>query len=370
MTAVALSLAIDGCAPRTPAADGEAGGALSTRASTILRRFEYSQVHMGVRARIVVHAEAESKAQAAAKAAFDRIAALDAIMSDYRSDSELMRLCDRAGDGQAVSVSDDLFAILRLALIVHEASDGAFDVTVGPATRLWRHTRQAGALPGADERARARALIGSDKIVLDESARTVRLLAPGMRLDLGGIAKGYACEAASEVLDAHDCPIHLIALAGDIVVGDAPPGRDGWVIDAQSGEERADTEEAALGRASRPSDDIPLGQAFPRSDSRDDRFTEEEVLRHLDRIVLTNAAVSTSGGAVQFVEIDGWRYSHIVDPRTGLGAAPPDVHAVTVIAHDGATVDALATALTLLDSSRWPDVLARFPGAEAIAPLR
>src|SRR5204863_5231810 len=135
-------------------------------------------------------------------AAFERIAALDTIMSDYRRDSELMRLCARAG-GPPVRVSPDLFLVLRRAQEVAERSGGAFDVTVGPLVALWRQARKTGILPDPAAIERARALVGWQKVQLDAGTSTVRLAARGMKLDLGGIAKGYAGDEAQAVLKKH-----------------------------------------------------------------------------------------------------------------------------------------------------------------------
>lgn len=269
-----------------------------------LERFEFQQVHMGTEFRIVLYAPNRDVAKKAADAAFARIASLDASMSDYKPASELMQLCKKAG-GEPTPVSADLFDVLERSLAIAQLTDRAFDITVGPVVRLWRRARRTMMLPDADELARARALVGIDQVVLDAKGRTVQLKAKGILLDLGGIAKGYAAQAALEVLRQHGIRHALVAASGDIVVGDAPPGSKGWRIAVAS----------------------PKG---PTSAT----------------LLLTNAAVSTSGDTEQYVEIDGKRYSHIVDPKTGLGLTRR--MSVTVIARDGATADALATALCVL----------------------
>jgi thiamine biosynthesis lipoprotein len=218
-----------------------------------------------------------------------------------------MRLCDKAG-GPPVPVSQDLFDILERSLQMYERSGGAFDVTIGPVVRLWRRARRERKLPDLELLAKARALVGSDKMRLDAKGRTVQLLKPGMKLDLGAIAKGYASQEAVKVLKEQGVSRALVAGSGDIVVGDPPPGQDGWTI----------------GIAPLDAPDAPPSQ-FLR---------------------LRNAAVSTSGDASRFVEIDGQRYSHIIDPKTGLGMRE---HAsVTAVAPDGATADALDTTVYIL----------------------
>ncbi len=276
-----------------------------------LDRFEFAETHMGSQFRLVLYCADASTARRASRAAFDRIAALDAALSDYNPDSELMRLCEKAG-GPPVKVSDDLFDVLQHSLAMYERSDGAFDVTVGPIVRLWRRAGRDRKMPAADRLAEARALVGSDKIKLDAQNKTVQLLKRGMKLDLGGIAKGYASQAAIDVLKREGIDRALCAGAGDIVVSNPPPGKDGWTIGI-----------------------APL----EAPGTKPSRF-----------LLLAKAAVSTAGDAERFVEIDGKRYSHIVDPKTGLGVV--DRASVTVVADDGATADALDTAVYGLGPER------------------
>ncbi len=158
-------------------------------------RFEFHQTHMGSDFKIVLYTGDEAVARRASDAAYARIAALDKALSDYDPESELMRLCDRAG-GPPVEVSDDLFRCLARAQAISEKSDGAFDATIGPVGRLWRRSRRNHVLPDPDSLARARELVGYKLVTLDPTARTVRLAKAGMKLDLGGIAKGFAGDEA------------------------------------------------------------------------------------------------------------------------------------------------------------------------------
>src|SRR5205807_2426091 len=157
------------------------------------------------------------------QAAFARVASLDASMSDYRQESELMRLCAKAG-GPPVRVSDELFFVLRRAEEVSRRSDGAFDVTVGPVVRLWRRARRTQKLPDRDQLAQALARVGYKNVRLDARARTVQLLKPGMQLDLGGIAKGYAADEALKALKKHGVTRALVAAGGDVAMSGPPPG--------------------------------------------------------------------------------------------------------------------------------------------------
>lgn len=274
---------------------------------------------MGVRARAVAYAPDEAVAKAACRSAFERVAQLEDAMSDYRPDSELMRLCARAGQGP-VRVSEDLFRVLSAAREVSQRSGGAFDVTVGPLVQLWRGARKTHALPPERELADARSRIGWQHVKLDAAARTVELTTPGMRLDLGGIAKGDAGDEAIKRLRARGVRSALFEAGGDIVVSDAPPGTNGWQIE------------------------------LPARDGRP-----------APTIALANAAVSTSGDTAQYVEIAGRRYSHVVDPQTGLGLGEHSV--ATVIAPRGITADALSTAATVLGPERGMKLIRQYRGA-------
>jgi FAD:protein FMN transferase len=305
-------------------AEGSPTAAIAAFESGLTKRqqaFEYSQVHMGMEVRMQLHASSTGKAEAAARAAFARVAMLDQMMSDYRPDSELRRL---EGNGNAWAiVSADLFDVIARAIAIARATDGAFDPTVGPLVALWREARTARQLPDPRALETARSRVGWRLLELDPSRRGIRLSQPAMRLDLGGIAKGYILQEALQTLRSHHVTSALIEAGGDIVVGDPPPGRAGWRIDTPGASHRF----------------------------------SEKALR------LTNAALSTSGPSAQDVEIGGIRYSHVIDPRTGLGLT--NEITARVISRDAATADALSTALTVAGPQRWKAMLARFPGSIA-----
>lgn len=284
-------------------------------------RREFRELHMGVAVRVVVYAADAERARAAARAAFDRIAALEDIMSDYRPESEVRRLERRPGSW--VRVSEELFHVLARATEIAEATDGAFDVTVGPLVGLWREARRSARLPAIAALDSARALVGWRRVGLDSAGRRVRLATPGMRLDLGGIAKGYIVQQAVATLRARGCARALVEAGGDIAVGEAPPGARGWRVE------------------------VPTGDSVVRRRAS----------------ALTNAVIATSGASAQFVEVNGRRYSHVVDPRTGVGLTN-GLHA-TVIAADGAVADALATALTVLGVGAEGRAVGRFRGVVA-----
>jgi thiamine biosynthesis lipoprotein len=276
-----------------------------------LTRYEFSEPHMGTTVRIVLYAADEATAKSAAKAAFARIAELNRILSDYLEDSELMRLCKKS-DGLPVTVSEDLFNVLDASQEMSRSSNGAFDVTVGPIVHLWRRSRRTLELPKADDLKKALSVVGYQNIRLDRKTRTVQLLIPGTLIDLGGIAKGFAADMALAVLRRFGITKAMVALGGDIAVGDAPPDSRGWKIAIET----------------------PAGKNGPTNFN----------------LLLTHRAVSTAGDANQFVTIGGKRYSHIVDPKTGMGLVGR--RSVTIVARNGLTSDAWDTAVCVMGVAR------------------
>jgi len=272
-------------------------------------RIEALEPHMGTMFRIVLYADDPVRAHAAIRAAFDRVADLDNKLSDYLADSELNRVCTTA-IGRDVAISGDLYTVLVASQSLADRTDGAFDVTLGPVIRLWRTARQTGWQPAADEITSALQRTGYRRLHLAGTAAhpTIRLDFAGMQLDLGAIAKGYAADEGLRILRDRGFPQALVAASGDIAFGDAPPDKPGW----ETGVDSID--------ASRES------------------FTD--VLR------LHNAAVSTSGDTEQYVEIDGVRYSHIVNPKTGQGLTHRI--GVTVVAAKGIDSDGLSTAASVI----------------------
>lgn len=273
------------------------------------QRHEYVEALMGTTFRLVFYAPDPGQAEAAAQRVWKRLHALDAICSDYRPDSELSLLSRRSDQENPtpwVPLSSDLHHILLAAQRLAAATDGAFDVTVGPLVRLWRQSRRQGKLPREDRVAAARTSVGHGLLEVDPVKPRARLLGPAMRIDLGGIAKGHALDAALQVLQAAGITRALVDGGGDIAVHDPPPGQAWWTI----------------------------GVPVSRSDEA------------LQQLRLVHAAVATSGDTFQYVEIDGVRYSHIIDPRTGRGLTTEPLS--VIIAKDGITADSVASALCVL----------------------
>lgn len=295
---------------------------LCTLPTQALERFDFSAPLMATTFRISVHADTKAQAEAAADAAFKRIAALNAVFSDYEPNSELMQLCN-VGPNKPFKASDDLFTLISHSLEFARLTEGALDITCGNLTHLWRRTKRTHKLPPADRLQQALAATDWRAVQMDAKAHTITMLKPGMLLDLGGIAKGYAADAGLRVLRDHGLTRALVMAGGDIAIGDPPPGEDAWEIKLRQ-----------------------FASAAP----------EEK----LETVRLRNCGVSTSGDLYQFTEIDGVRYSHIVSPQTGLGLT--ERIACSVIAPDCMTSDALDTAICVMGKERGLKMAAQVKG--------
>jgi len=299
-----------------------------SRAPT-LERFEAVEPHMGTLVRITVFAPDEEAARRAFRAGFDRIAALNATLSDYLPDSELSRIT-RDAVQRAVRVSDDLWTVLAASQELAVATDGAFDITQGPVIRVWREARRTKRLPDAATLAAAAARSGYRHMTLDAAARTVRFDRPDMALDVGGIGKGYAATAALAAITAHGVRSALVAVSGDLAFSEPPPGQAGWRI-------RVHRE---------PAETSPVPPVLH----------------------LANAAVSTSGNLEQHLDVEGQRYSHVIDPASRLGLT--DDITVTVVAPNGLDADGLDTAMGLVGVERGLALVERRPPAAALIVTR
>ena len=288
-------------------------------------RFSQRQLHMGVEFEVVLYAPHRNAAAKAFAAAFARIGELDRVMSDYDPDSELSRLSASSPSKSPVPLSGDLWTVLDFAQEVSRTSDGAFDVTAGPLTKLWRRARRQKELPTREQIARALAATGYKHLVLDAKGNSARLLRSEMRLDLGGIAKGYAADEALAAIGKLSIDRALVRASGDIAVSQPPPGEKGWKV----------------------------GIAPLEPDAPPTHF-----------VWLANQAISTSGDSRQHLVVDGKRYSHIVDPRTGWGIEGR--RSVTVIASRGIESDALATAVSVLDPVGGIKLIEATPQASAL----
>jgi thiamine biosynthesis lipoprotein len=277
---------------------------------------------MGSRCRIVLFAPNEAAAANAADEAFDEVARIEQILTDYNPDSEAMQVM-RLPLGEWHPISTTLSEILLISKIVNLQSDGAFDPTIGAITHLWRHTVKENRIPTEEELNLARGASGFENLEIDQESSSIRASTKGMILDFGGIGKGFAADRAFEVLSQHSYRSAMIDIGGDLVLGDPPPERKtGWKVEVQTG----------------------MGST--------------------EFISLSNCGVATSGDIERHITFEGVRYSHILDPRTGIGLT--EQCAVAVIAEDGTTADALASSYSVLGtenealSMAFPNSTVRF----------
>lgn len=268
------------------------------------KRFEFTHPQMGTMFRVLIFASDSISAKNATQKAFIHLDELNLILSDYREDSEVNTLCRTAGSGEYIKISLDLWNILQKSVEAAKLSDGNFDVTIGPLTQLWRRMKRQKQLPSATQISDAKAKIGIDKIVFNKVNQSIMLKTKGMRLDFGGIGKGFAEDEMMKVLKQNGIKSALIEAGGNIVVSNPPK-------------------------------DSPKGW---------------EIIINKEKYFLKNCGVSTSGDAYQFVEIEGKKYAHILDPKTGIGYAEP--HQVSIIAKDGTTSDWISTALYLMPQEK------------------
>jgi len=287
-------------------------------------QFAAVRQQMGTAVKIVVTGRDQRTVTQAGEAAFRKIEQLNGLLSDYLAASDVSRISAAAG-GQPQTAAADTFAVIELALLWWRKTGGAFDPTVRPAIGMWREAAADDELPSDQQLAAVRKLIGAGKIELDRRARTIRLPAAGMSLDLGGIAKGYIVDQAATVLRARGIRSALIDAGGDVLLIGGKTEQAPWSVAVEN---------------------PPPGSA------------------HQLVLALRDCAVATSGDYRRGVYIHGKHYSHIIDPRT---ARPAERAAsVSVIAPDLTTADALATALSVMPPDEGISLIDSLRGIEAL----
>lgn len=251
------------------------------------------------------------------------------IYSDYIEKSELNQLSRTSGSGKFVPVSPAVFDIIQESEKAYKLTKGAFDITMGPVIRLWRKARKEKQFPDASSIAAKMKSVGFDKVKIDRLNKSIQLTARDMQLDLGGIAQGYIAQKVLERLFSKNIKKALINVSGDIAIGDAPPQKKGWTI----------------------------GINLPES---------EQLQKN--RLLLSNRSVSTSGDMYQFIEHEGKKFSHIVDPKTGYGITSQKN--VTVIANNATTADWLATACSIMPVKKAKRLVKKLHAEVLIAEMK
>ncbi|UCF00225.1 MAG: FAD:protein FMN transferase [Planctomycetota bacterium] len=288
---------------------------------------------MGTFARVIAVAADVDTAKACIEIAFEQIKNVDKLMSDYKEDSEISEV-NRDAFKRPVKVGKLTYDVLQRSIEFSKLTDGAFDITIGPLVDLWRMAETTDTLPAEAELQQALSKVGYDKLMLDASDVSVRFAVEGMRLDLGGVAKGYAIDRAVEVMQKRGGLGGMVEIGGDIRCFGAPPlGEKGWRIGLQDS------------RKTGVDDDVSIGK----------------ILLVLE---LGDAATATSGNYQRFAVIEGQMYSHILDAKTGNTC--DELSSVTVIFESAVGADVLATAVNVMGAEKGLALIEKTPQAEAI----
>lgn len=276
-----------------------------------LIRFHRSEPIMGTTFNLTFYATSQEHATRAGNLAIKRIKELNDVFSDYQPDSEVSKLSKSTG--KRTTVSNDLWYLIKLSKKISRQSNGAFDITIGPLTKLWRRAIRQQQFPDSQKITEARILVNYRWIKLYHSKQQVKLKKREMKLDFGAIAKGYAIDQAYEVLKNQGITRALVDGGGDLFVGDAPPGSLNW-----------------------------------------------DIKDHQDKTLLISAqtGVASSGDSYKNLQWNGVRYSHIVDPHSGVGLQNTNV--ITVIAPNATIADALSSTLSVLVGKRSHKLLKKY----------
>lgn len=296
-----------------------------------LEGYEYQFPAMGTLVQLKAYNDDANETERIFQAAERRVQEIADVLTDYDASSETRQLTTRAFNNPS-AVSADLWNVLSASQHWYKRSDGAFDSSLGQVTSLWRKYRQAAkhnlrAATGPPKELIAAAVekTGWQNIKLDSTNKTICICKPEIRLDFGGVGKGYAVDAAYEVLSQSGLNCCLVNISGNMRMGAPPPGRNGWRLEI-----------------------APLSQGGPP----------------LRQIEVANCAIATSGDLWQYIVIDGARRSHILDPRTGIGVLGPV--AATVIARSATDADAMATIATVLNPTALKELHEELEGYAVI----
>jgi FAD:protein FMN transferase len=287
------------------------------------QKFSFTQPKMGSPFKIVAYASDSATLAQAVQKAFNYVDTLNAIFSDYSETSEMSVLAKTYKINEWASISPQLWGILKISSTAALESKGAYDVTVGNIVKQWRKVRKEKRKPNADSLKKALNKTGFHHLEIDEIKPKIRFDTEGVLLDFGGIVKGFAAQEVVRILTETGFPICFADAGGDLAFGNKPPDKEHWSI----------------------------GVTMPNS--------ENQLFERL--LLLKNKAIATSGDMYNFTEIEGVRYSHIVNPKTGMGVTHQ--RNVTVIAQDGATADWLATACSVLSPNTALKLVKRYPEA-------
>ncbi len=292
-----------------------------------LLRFEDSRVSMACTYTVVVYGSDAKQLPLITSAALDEVDRIDHLMSNYKANSPLSQLNRNATKG-LVLVEPELFDFIQLCLKYSEESNGAFDITVGPLMKAWGFFEGEGRVPWFFELWNARRKVGYRHLRLNPTRRTIHFDRPGMELDLGGIAKGYAVDRVVELLKENKVERAFVSAGGSTLYGlGTPPNQEGWEVKIRD----------------------PLHPNDPH--------------KNAETVLLRNRVLSVSGNYERFFRVRGKTYSHIMDPRTGRPVE--NMLSVAVVTDKGVEGDALDNVFYVLGMEKSKAYLNKHPRTEA-----
>ncbi|MEY3119671.1 MAG: hypothetical protein RL548_28 [Bacteroidota bacterium] len=271
------------------------------------RKFSYSEMKMGSAFNLIIVSADSNKANHLARKSYELVDSLNHIFSNYDSSSELSKINASAGL-LPYKMSRAMLDLVQKSQYAYIQSKGAYDISIGPLSSLWRNARKAKLFPEASTVLATKKLVGFAQVKINKRLGTIFLPNANMQLDFGGIAKGYIAQWVINFLKANGIQQALVDAGGDIVMSGPPLNQQGWLI----------------------------GVNLPE--------TTDDLLNK--KLQLSNCSVATSGDVYQFIEYKGVKYSHIINPLTGYGVT--NLRNVTIVAKTGATADWLATACSIL----------------------
>jgi thiamine biosynthesis lipoprotein len=295
-------------------------GRMPSTPNVVIKR---AQMHMGTLVTITAVASDNEAGHKAVQAGFNEIKRLERLLSTWIPESELSQVNAEAGR-RPMTVSRETMDLVVRSMEITRLTEGGFNIAVGPAVEAWSVTDRQH-IPSDEELQRLKSLVDVTRIQVDVGAQTIFLPHKGMKIDVGGIGKGYAADRAAEEMKKAGAQGGVVALSGDIKTFGAPPDAAGF----------------------------PVGIKHPRK--------EGAVIAIID---LQDEAISTAGDYERFFERDGVRYHHILDPQTLQPAR--SCQSVTVIGKEGVMVDGLDTGIFVLGPERGMALVERLSGVEAV----
>lgn len=274
-------------------------------AQELIHRVSKQKRALGTQITISAYGNNSEQINKVIQAAFTLIDSLDLVYSDYNHASETF-LLNQARKKQPIKLSEPLFDLLNQSLKIASQTEGRFDPSLGRLTSLWRKYKSKNRLPPSRKVKRLSKSTGFQNIRLHKKTRTAVFLKPKIQLDFGGIAKGYIGDQIKNLLNRHHLSSHLIDLGGDLIIGEAPLGRTGWLIN--------------------------IGGCDAS-------------------LTIQNVAIAGSGATYQYIEKDGTKYSHILSPEERKGVTKENI--TVVFGSNGTWVDAMATSIQASTSDNW-----------------